>query len=207
MKKYRVLSGAAGILALGAALALGGGPAGTAVEALLTALGNDYLVVAVFASVGLLVAASALASGEASGLSQTETPTPERPVTAPTAGDDVDDALASRTALLPVVGDDRREDLRERLRAVAVESWVRRGEWSREEAEKRLDEGTWTDDSAAAAFLAGREPGFGARAVALARGEPWSRRGARRAATAVAEIAANPTERNQQQKTSREESR
>ncbi|UPV76844.1 hypothetical protein M0R89_20465 (plasmid) [Halorussus limi] len=185
MKRYRVVSGGAGVVALGCALALGGGPAGGAVGAMLTALGNDYFVVAAFAGVGLLVAASVLASGGGGALRQTETPTPERPVTAPVAGDAVDDALASRTALAPVVGDERREALRERLRTVAVETWVRRDECSREEAEERLDAGTWTDDREAAAFLAGNGPGVEARALALARAEPWSRRGARRA---VAEL-------------------
>ncbi|WP_135855423.1 DUF7269 family protein [Halorussus salinus] len=181
MKRYRLVSGAAGVVALGVALALGGGPAGGVVGALLAALGNDYFVVAAFAGVGLLVALSAVASGGGGALEQTETPTPERPVTAPVAGDAVDDALDSRTALLPVVGDERREELRERLRTVAIETQVRRGDCSREEAERRLDSGTWTDDGEAAAFLAGENPGVEARLLALARGEPWGRRGARRA--------------------------
>lgn len=187
MKRYRIVAGAGGVLALGVALALGGDPAGGAVEAMVTALGNDYLVVVMFASVGLLVAASALMSGRSDALRQTETPTPERPVTAPAAGNSVDEALASRVALLPVVGETRREELRERLRTAAIEMWVRRGECSREEARKRLDEGTWTDDREAAAFLADRGPGVDSRVLALLRGEPWSRRGARRALAAVAE--------------------
>ncbi|WP_435178956.1 DUF7269 family protein [Halorussus sp. AFM4] len=187
MKRYRVASGAGGVVALAAALALGGNPAGGAVAALVTALGNDYFVVASFAGAGLLVAASALASRERSGLRQTETPTPERPVTAPPAGDAVDEALASRTALLPVVGRERREELRERLRTAAVETRVRRGECGPEEARRRLDEGSWTDDPEAAAFLAGRDPGTDARLEALLRLEPWSRRGARRAVRAIAD--------------------
>ncbi|WP_137287818.1 DUF7269 family protein [Halorussus salinisoli] len=187
MKRYRIVAGAGGVLALGVALALGGDPAGGAVEAMVTALGNDYLVVVTFAGVGLLVAASALMSGRNDALRQTETPTPEQPVTAPAAGDSVDEALASRAALLPVVGETRREELRERLRTAAVETWVRRGECSREEARKRLDEGTWTDDREAAAFLADRGPGVESRVLALLRGEPWSRRGARRAVAVVAE--------------------
>lgn len=187
MKRYRVLSGAAGVVALGCALALGGGPAGGAVGAMLTALGNDYFVVATFAGVGLLVAMTALASGGGDALEQTETPTPERPVTAPVAGDAVDDALDSRTALVPIVGDERREELRERLRTVATETWIRRGDCSREEAERRLDSGTWTDDDEAGAFLAGRGPGVEAHLLALARGEPWGRRGARRAVEALLE--------------------
>ncbi|NHN58444.1 MULTISPECIES: hypothetical protein [Halorussus] len=187
MKRYRVASGAAGVVALAAALALGGSPAGGAVAALVRALGNDYFVVAAFAGAGLLVAASVMASRERSGISQTETPTPERPVTAPAAGDAVDEALASRTALLPVVGEARREQLRERLRTAAVETRVRRGECGPEEARRRLDEGTWTDDPEAAAFLAGRDPGTDARVAAVLRAEPWSRRGARRAVRAVAD--------------------
>ncbi|WP_276282833.1 DUF7269 family protein [Halorussus caseinilyticus] len=187
MKRYRVASGASGVLALGVALTLGGGPADGAVEAMLTALGNDYLVVATFAGVGLLVAGSALMSGRSDTLRQTETPTPERPVTAPAAGDGVDEALESRTALAPVVGDERRERLRERLRTAAVETWVRRGECSREEARERLDDGSWTDDDEAASFLAGRGPGVEPRIAALLRAEPWSRRGARRAVAAIAE--------------------
>ena len=187
MKRHRVASGGAGVLALAGALALGGSPAGGAVAALVTAFGNDYFVVAAFAGAGLLVAASALVSRERSGLRQTETPTPERPVTAPAAGDAVDEAIGSRTALLPVVGQNRREQLRERLRTAAVETRVRRGECAPEEARRRLDEGTWTDDPEAAAFLTGREPDSEARIAALLRLEPWSRRGARRAVRAVAE--------------------
>lgn len=188
MNGTRALFGVAGVLAFGCALALDGGPAAGAVSAMVAVLGNDYLVVAAFAGAGLLVAASALATGRTGNLRQADPPTPERPVTAPAAGDAVDEVLASRTALLPVVADDRRDRLRERLRTAAIETWVRRGECSREEAVRRLDEGTWTDDRDAAAFLAGRGPGPASRAAALARGEPWARRGARRATVAVAEL-------------------
>lgn len=231
MKRRRVASGVAGVLSLACALALGGDPAGGAVQAMASALGNDYFVMAAFAGVGLLVAAAAAVSGRSDALQQTETPTPERPVTAPVAGDAVDETLASRTALLPVVGGDRREELRERLRTVAVETWVRRGEYTREEARQRLDAATgadghgaderawtdggkrtgttdsentwddgasrtdgaaWTDDEEAVAFLAGREPGVEARLSALLRAEPWSRRGARRAVRAIAELESEP---------------
>lgn len=187
MNSRRAASAAGGILALVFALALGGGPASAPVRSLVDILGNDYFVVAMFASVGLLVAASVLYSGREATLQQAETPTPERPVTAPAAGDAVDSALASRTALLPVVGADRRERLRRRLRDAAVETSVRFGERSREAAVERIETGDWTDDPEAAAFLAGRSPGFEARVRALLRAEPWARRGARRAVTAVVE--------------------
>lgn len=179
--RSRVAAGVAGLLALGCALALGGRPSTTMLDALVALLGNDYFVIATVAGLGLLVGMAAVLSGGPDTLRQAETPTPERPVTAPVAGDAVDATLASRTAFLPVVGGDHCEDLQQRLRTAAINMWVHRGTCSRTDAIQRLNDGTWTADDDAAAFLAGRDPGVAARLVALRHGEPWARRAARRA--------------------------
>ena len=52
------------------------------------------------------------------------------------------------------VGIEQRAELRRRLRAVAVDVLVAHAGYDREDAREAVDEGTWTDDEAAAGYLA-----------------------------------------------------
>ncbi|MGB9963955.1 hypothetical protein [Halobacterium sp. CBA1126] len=67
----------------------------------------------------------------------------------PRPGADVDADLAAGSGASTT--DDR---LRERLRVLAVRVLADAEGWSEEEAHRRLDDGTWTDDRAAAALFA-----------------------------------------------------
>ncbi|MGM0592407.1 MAG: DUF7269 family protein [Halobacteriota archaeon] len=176
----RVAAAAAGVLALAGGIALGGAPAGTLVEALVETLGNDYLLITVLAAVGLAASVPVVLSGRTSALSQATTPTPEHPATAPEPGTRVDEALASPSVWLPVVGQRRREALRSRLRRDAIETLVRVEACTRREASARVESGTWTEDPDAAALLAGDAPETAVRLRAILGGEPWTRRAVRR---------------------------
>ena len=172
----RTVLGVVGVSLVLVALAGGGVP----VSALVSALGNDYFLVAGLACVAVLASAPVIASGRSRNLVQAELPSPEGPTTAPTAGSSFDDLLADRTLAVPVLGRAKRRAVQERLRTAAVEAVMHRESCSREAARERVERGEWTDDDAAAAFLAG-ETG----ALAAFR----TRRDARRAAEAVVEYA------------------
>jgi hypothetical protein len=112
-------------------------------------------------------------------------PAPEETPEATTPGAGFDDLATAATA-----GTDgrvltsRQERLHRRLRRTAVEALVRYRDYDREEAAASLDDGTWTDDPAAAAFFTGspvEDPGSltGRSAVT---------RRANRAAIAIAEL-------------------
>ncbi|KTG09468.1 hypothetical protein AUR64_16975 [Haloprofundus marisrubri] len=122
-------------------------------EGLVDLLGNDYLLMALFAGVGLLVAFSVLASGRSARLEQAEMPDAERPVSAPSPGEGFDEALSDWRLSIPILGRRRRASLRNRLRRAAIETLRTAEGYDRAEAERRVDEGTWTDDETAAAFL------------------------------------------------------
>lgn len=121
---------------------------------------------------------------------QAETGDPEEGLVPARAGADIDDALAAAERGLDRQTRGRRDAIRERVRAAAVEVLMRREDCTPEEAETMLARGTWTDDPYAAAF-------FGAEVdVELSWRErvrdafnPESRFG-RRASHAIAEVVA-----------------
>lgn len=161
--------------------------------AAVTAAGNDYLVLATFGALALLLVLVVAASRALFGQDQAEPPDPEeiRSAPHPGAGFDrvVDDGLGLRTRLFGDGG----ESVRERLRGHAVEA-VLRGESdvaSREAARERVLDGSWTDDDAAAAFLAGPagpSPSLESRVAGAVRGETWFQYGARRAGDEVCRL-------------------
>ncbi|WP_117592442.1 DUF7269 family protein [Haloprofundus halophilus] len=143
------------------------------------AFGLDYLVVT-------LVGALALVQGIRYGLSRrkttfhaTTTDDPELRYHVPVPGDDVDVEFAGERSLGRA---QKRERVRERLREAARETLVGYGGLTPEEAQERLDAGTWTDDPVAAAAL--REspprPSLVARVRAMLRTESPFERSARR---------------------------
>jgi hypothetical protein len=75
--------------------------------------------------------------------------------------------------------------VRTRLREAAVRTLVRREHCSRSAAERRVDEGTWTDDDVAAAYLRGGDGAADSRRGILARDDR-----VRRTVRAIERIAA-----------------
>jgi len=183
MRWRRFALGLAGVALLGVALTMASdGPLATVVGVGVDVLGNDYLFVAVIGVVGSLIGLLMLASGRSGKLTQTTTPSPERPPSVPTVGDDFDRTVHGLRFKLPLVGRPTRRAVRGRLRAAAVDVTVRDAGCSRDEAERRVADGTWTDDDAAAAFLAtDGGPAVGGRLAALVDGETLCQRRARRA--------------------------
>lgn len=183
----RALLAATGVAALAGGLTLD--TAGfLPVDAAVTALGNDYFLVAAVGAAALALGLAAYASGRTANVDQTEMPTPERPASAPAAGSGFD-ADSRRWALaVPFYGADRRRRLRERLRTAAVEAVRHADNCDRGTAESRVDAGEWTDDSVAAAFLAtDRRVSLGVRLRSVLGGRPPVGYLARRAAGAVVE--------------------
>lgn len=189
MRWRRLLLGVPGVVLLGLALTMaGGGPLTTAVRAGVETLGNDYLFVVVLGVAGCLVAVSMLISGRSGNLAQTDTPNPEQPPTVPAVGEEFDQTVGSVRFALPVVGRSARRRVRERLRTAAIAATMRADGCRRETAERRVDEGTWTDDPAAAAFLSdGRSGSIGGRLAAWAAGKTRRQRRAKRTVNAVVE--------------------
>lgn len=186
--------GTAGVLLLGLSVAVSdGGVLADLVGAAVTALGNDYLLLAAIAAGGLVLAGAMIASGRAGNLDQARMPDPERPIAVPAPGGRFDERVGGLRFGLPVVGRSAREAVRERLRATAVDVTMRAQGCGRAEAERRVAEGRWTDDPEAAAFLAeGSElPSAGGTVAALLDGETPQGRRARRTADALVDRASN----------------
>lgn len=90
-------------------------------------------------------------------------PVPETSVDLPAPGAAFDEELAA-LASTSLHNDDyqqwilKREEIRERLRELAVATLVDRYGISERDASRELDDGTWTEDPHAAAFFAGEYP-------------------------------------------------
>ncbi|MFD1647797.1 DUF7269 family protein [Haloarchaeobius litoreus] len=189
MKLRRAGLGLVGIAAIAGFLLTGGNIASLLpVDAAVELLGNDYLVVAAVAATGFALALLLVLSGRPGNVDEVTTPDPERAISLPVPGDDFDDAMGSRLALLPLVGGTDRAGIRERLHSDVVHWLMRSENCSRTEAELRVATGDWTDDRDAALFLADR-PSRRARASAILRSwlrlRPWVQVGAHRTARAL----------------------
>lgn len=165
---------------VGAALVLGG----------VTSLGISSGATIV---VGLVALAVALGGVDRrwGGRDHETTPEPERRNHVPVPGADLTDAIdqfrssrGGRTATSTRIVDG--------LRGAAVAVLTRFGGLGDDEADERIDDGTWTDDPAAAAFLSPsvERPGRSVRqrVAALLRGRSDFRQGVRRTAAAVARV-------------------
>lgn len=182
MDAVRIALGAAGVFVLFVAFGgLVGDPLETAVEAIESALGSDYLLAAGLGGVALVLATSAFASGVRSPREATM-PEVERPTPVSAPGDEFDRKLSGWRGRVPIVGATVQETVRRRLRRTAVQVIAADEGCGREEAERRVDEGTWTDDPVAAAFLdpASERPSLAVRVAALRSGESWLQYSARR---------------------------
>lgn len=182
----RIGLGAAGVFTLIAAFVLVDESVEAAVTAMETTLGSDYLLAASLGGVALVFAASAFASG-ATAMRQAAMPEVERPTPVPAPGDELDRQLSGWRNWLPFVGSTARDGVRQRLRRIAVRVVAADVGCGREEAERRVDEGTWTDDPVAAAFLdpEPERPPPAIRLAALRRGETWIQYSARHTVEAL----------------------
>ncbi|WP_418280354.1 DUF7269 family protein [Halorubrum sp. DTA98] len=116
------------------------------VGALIETLGSDYLVVAVVGLVAVWLALVVVLWRRLSGVDEATPPAAERVQSAPHPGTSFDRSsggLLGRSAT----------STRERLREAAVRSLMRTQHRPRDAAERRIDDGTWTDDPVAARFL------------------------------------------------------
>jgi hypothetical protein len=197
MKRRRSVAAALGVVVLFASVTVVGSALGAPVGTILLAtLGNDYLVAAAVASLGLLLAVPVLLSARASTLDQATMPTPERGLAMQTPGAAFDEVLDSRIVLVPYVPADRREAVRTELRTTAVDVVAHTSSASRPEAAARVATGSWTDDETAAAFLDDEAPNsssiraLGARlGTALWSGDSPFQRSARRTSMIILERA------------------
>jgi hypothetical protein len=182
----RIAVGTIGLLALGVALT--SVVPSDALDGIVAAAGNDYLVVAGVAAVGLVAALGRFYAGRASNIEQATMPDPERPVTVRPLGDEFDEALSNPRLHVPLVGRSLRRRLYTDLRDVAIRTLCRVDHCSRTEALTHLERGDWTTDDAAAAFLRDDDPPTPAVTTELAsllRGDPWFRERASRTAEAL----------------------
>ena len=122
------------------------------IEALVTAVGNDYRLVALLSVVTLGIAV--IAAGRGRGFEETETAAVEGTAPVPPAGKAFDEAVRRPALLIPYASGTTRTVVRERLRTAAIETMARTGTYEREEATARVAAGDWTDDPQVAAFLA-----------------------------------------------------
>lgn len=151
-------------------------------------LGGDFVFVALFGLLAVVLLVIALAWRGVNGLNQTTPPTPEEVQSVPRFGGDFDDEVDERAGIRDRFFSDRPAALRERVREAAVTAEMRASGCSRTEAVSRVDAGTWTSDREAAAFLSGADgpsPPVRARVRAALGGRAWYQRGARRAADAA----------------------
>jgi hypothetical protein len=188
MRVRRVTLGLAGAVAL--VFAVAGGANAVPVRSLVSALGNDYLLVVAIGGFGLLVAIPVLASGRDGNLVQADMPAPERPVTVPPAGNGFDETVGSWRYRLPLVSREKRAAVEERLRTAAIETVMRAENCSREEATCRVQTGEWTDDPTAAAYLGGSDvsgSSIGSRVSTRLTGQSWHQHCAHRTAAEIAD--------------------
>lgn len=116
------------------------------VEAMIAALGSDYVVVAAVGALAVALAALVLLVVAISGVDEADVPVVETVESAPHPGQSVDRSVDGEAS----VTDERVE----RLTEAAVRTLMRAEHCSRSTAERRVAEGTWTDDEVAADFLA-----------------------------------------------------
>lgn len=152
------------------------------VDALVTALGNDYLVLVLVGGVAVLGAASVQARRGLGGIDQATPPDTEDVHVVPTLGSDLDDYLATPFG----VGAREPPGTQSRLFRLAVTVVMQEDNCQRAVAQRRVEDGTWTTDPYAAAYLAS-DASFtpGQRLRAILGGDSATQRGVRRTATEI----------------------
>ena len=154
------------------------------VDALVSVLGNDYLVLAVVGGVAVVGAMSVQVRRRIGGIDQATPPDTEDVHVVPTLGSDLDDYLATPLSL----GATEPPGTRSRFFRLAVTVVMQEDGCPRVEAERRVEDGTWTTDPFAAAYLARGEDGSVSatqRLRAALQGDSATQHGVRRAATEI----------------------
>lgn len=118
------------------------------VDATIAALGSDYVVVATVGLVAIGVALFVVLLRRISGVDEVKTPVVEGVQSASYPGESFDRSNGG------LFGTSTTESTVERLGEAAVQSLMRAERCSRSVAERRVAEGTWTDDRVAAGLLA-----------------------------------------------------
>ncbi|SFL53411.1 hypothetical protein SAMN04487950_4110 [Halogranum rubrum] len=182
-----VLGVAVFALALGVLLTPGLGGAIPVADAV-DAAGSDYKLFVVFGAVALLLVLVVVGLRAVGGQAQATPPDPEHVRTAPAPGAEFDSVVGGGVGLREQLFGDERERVRGRLRETATQTVMRRENCGRETARERVENGTWTDDRDAAAFVGGERgpsPPVSSRVTAALRGRSWFQHGARRAAEEI----------------------
>lgn len=129
------------------------------VEAMIAALGSDYVVLAVVGLAAVAIAVLVLLAVAVSGVDEADLPIVESVESAPHPGQAVDRSVDDESG--GQVPDSRVM----RLTEAAVRTLMRAEHCSRSTAERRVAEGTWTDDEVAADYLAASDGGLFRTAV------------------------------------------
>jgi hypothetical protein len=155
------------------------------IAAIIAILGNDYVLVASLSGTAIFIVLAVLVARGVTGINQTAPPDPEEIHNVPCFGEEFDE-FVSGGGLRAFVGSEHHQEVRSRLRNAALATVMRESNCTRSEAIERIENGTWTNDTDAAAFLAGAgEPGLTARVMAALRGESPVQEAARRTATEI----------------------
>lgn len=160
------------------------------VEAAIEALGSDYLVVAGIAIASLLALVVMLVVRAAGSVDEGTAPDPEFVERVPVFGAEFDDVVDNGLGLRATYFSDEPEAVREDLREQATRTLMRVRGMGREDARAAVESGRWSDQRAAAEFLAtGGEMPRPVRVRAALRGETWLQYGARAAAEEIVAVA------------------
>lgn len=155
-------------------------------DALVGAVGNDYFLAAAVGVVAAVLVVAVVALRGLDGIDQATMPEPETVQHAEYPGVRFDRTVSERIRLLPGRTTEEERRLRERVRRAAERAVMRRNNVSRERAVAAVENGEWTDDPAAAAFVSEeRRPPLRTRFAALLSRRSWHQLGARRAAEEV----------------------
>lgn len=152
---------------------------------LVTAAGNDYVLVGAIAVLGILVGLMAVVSGRIENLRQAELPEPEDTVHGGRPGASVDAALATPWLSLPILGHAKRAFIRDRVRQAAVASLMRANGCPRSQATRLIERGEWTEERSAAMFLTTGDATTSRPIADMLRWEPLFARRARHAIAAI----------------------
>lgn len=183
--RLALIAGALAALVLAVTSAAGLGPLQAIIDALVDAVGYDWALAAALGILAVVAGLVVFASGRGSTMRQAEMPTVERPVPVPSAGEPFEDTIGGWRFATRIFGGETAESVRDRLRSAAITTIATEEGCSRAAARRRVEEGAWTSDDAAAAFLAGRYTPLGTWIVALANGETGPEYRARRTVRAI----------------------
>ncbi|MFC5278019.1 hypothetical protein ACFPM1_04465 [Halorubrum rubrum] len=120
---------------------------------LASALDLSFVVVTLIGVLGVVQGVRYASARRGRERRSTDLGEPERRERAAVPGSDFDDAVTRAASARRRRGRTARDDVRSRVRAAAVRAVARRRNCSRERAAELVDDGAWTDDRTAVAFL------------------------------------------------------